>query len=114
MLAGQPLGDLVKRDVPVFFDHGQDLGFIGVEFGTDRMTLLARPGRPGLAPQPGPVAGRRYRNTKPLGRLPVGQATLNRIHYPCPKIDPVSSAHQPLPKANQELSESRPGSKGNP
>jgi len=112
MLAGQPLGDLVKRDVPVLFDHGQDLGRIGVEFGTGRMTLLARLGRPSLAPQPEPVAGRRYRNAKPLGRLPVGQATLNRIQQPVPEDRSRKLSPQPLPKANQEFSESRPGLKG--
>ena len=97
MLLGQPLGDLVQRDVLLFRYQAEDEGLVDIQLRASRLTLPARTKIARRPPLPVPRPRRRDPDRKPPSRSPRRQSSLDRIDHTPPKVQAQRTRHIRLP-----------------
>ena len=96
MLAQETPCDLIKSDVAFGLDHGKDRLLIGVEPGTNRLTLLARSYRTRRPPATMQVTCRRYPNANRAAASqwvkPPSMASTTRWRRSIPYARPIKTS----------------------
>jgi hypothetical protein len=101
-LRGQIAANLLDGGVPIGAERGQHGGAVG--FDAPRATVAAQRFRPRialLALARSPTANACGAHAKPLGRLPMRGAGVNRRKNPNPKINRQSLSHACRPPIRQ-------------